>query len=210
MAAIGDFVQVRVFSQFDEQIAINRYYYKVTAVAIPGASAQDIADGWSRFMANLYPPMLPNVAFYLGVQVQTMAPTPGLAATSNSLASVGAVAVDPLPRQVAAIITWRDGNPTRQGRGRTYWPFPTTNDVQADGHPDPAYLGSLDAIAFSLMTPTIATATPTNIYTAALHLRHPGRVPEYTQVTAKNVSTLWGTQRRRGDQGQPNRPPTGL
>lgn len=204
---VGDVLQVTFVMQAgSQQVGLNvRHYNIVTsvggAVVMPGW-----ADEFFNQFGALYLALLSTQAVFHGVHVSRIHPMPpGMPSQSSQLPASGLVAGDLLPRQVAGLISLRTDLAGRAFRGRSYIPFPSEADNEADSSPTVQYLTRLGQLATEYLQPVqvtdgVATETAVPIIwhraTRTFHF-----------ITSAMVNDAWATQRRRGSFGRPNMVP---
>jgi hypothetical protein len=148
------------------------------------------------------------------VQVRDLSSVP-LWAPAGSIAGngVGTAGAVHLPKQTCGLISYVDGLSGRAHRGRMYVPFPSSADNVADGVPTVGYVVNLGALLTALLVPIIVVGAGgnTTIQPGLYHRAKVGPPPVPQSITILSgpptPSTLWATQRRRGDYGRPNRAP---
>jgi hypothetical protein len=203
---LGDIIRVRIGSFTPTQAAINTVHYRVTAVTGGGAELSSIANQIDTTMAPLYRAYMSVGATYRGLSAQTIFPLP----KTRSWVSVGhqgggSVAGDPLPGQVAGIVSVSSVLAGRQERGRLYLPFPSETDNEVPGLPSDACVGRANAIAVALFATVVSgSGADTATLTPCIFHRASNSSSPISVVGAKK---LWATQRRRGSYGRQNLPP---
>jgi len=205
---VGDYLQVRVHCQANDQLSLNVLHYQVTAVAGGGLSLNSIAGQLSAAFATAYKAWLPATATYDFTSVQNISPPISNPWTSNSGAGVGASTGGLLPRQSSGLIRHITSMGGRSNRGRSYIGFIAGVNVDTSGELTGGGTALLTAIGNAIgpvLTPTVGAAS----VTLQLVVRHPDLVgpptaPVGTPVNVVTASGLIATQRRRGDYGQQN------
>lgn len=206
---VGDIVQVRFYTSFGDQTAINVRQYRVTAKSGSGATEAQVATQLGAVFGPLYVACINGGATFRGCDVQVIHPTLGVPSISSTGASAGATAGDPLPKQISALITVSTGQGGRKNRGRIYVPFWTevdngsTGQLNAGAH---TTLASL-ATAFEAARPGMGGGGNTNDLIPVIWHRS---TKTTTDVTLCVAQYNWATQRRRGAYGRPNPVPAGL
>lgn len=120
--------------------------------------------------------------------------------TKFSLSGVaGAVAGDPLPKQVAGLISFYSEVAGRRGRGRMFLPFPAESQNDATSAPTAGYVADVDVIAtyFSQSHTLTVGANTVDVYFG--NWIGGDNVNIYT---THRTHDLWASQRRRGSFGQ--------
>lgn len=199
--ALGNIIQTRVFCQQFGQVSINVQHWRVSAIA--GSPALDLVpERWSALMAPRYKPMMSVTAAFSGVGASRL--SPGLRSIEyyeTDDAGPGTASGDPMPAQVAGMISVRTDNAGRRNRGRNYIPFPSTVFASNDESPDAGYMAFLLDVSDQSLTMAISDGGDTATLTRIIY---PGPGLGNWDVTASTPRDKWATQRRRGDYGQLN------
>lgn len=200
---VGDVLRV-VPSMFKTaQLGLNVLHYRISAVTPPESSHQQIANELETAFAPLYKAVISSQASWLGLTVQRENPLPRTVLVgSTGLSGAGNLAGDPLPTQVAGILTFRTGFAGRAFRGRAYLPFPTESVNDSQNQPTTGYIIAAQALGAALIQPRtfINGAGQTTIVFVVFHRGN----RTSTDVTTGIARGRWATQRRRGDFGTPN------
>jgi hypothetical protein len=161
-------------------------------------------------LATVYTPALANSALFWGCTLQRF--LNGIA-TSDQVADNVAVeppgtgGPTPLPGQVSGMLTKRTGFPGRSGRGRIYIPFPSDAFVEPTNNvPTAAYVGKLQQIANFYAADFSFVAGGTSYTFQPVLFRK--KTKTVTPLTAVQTRPRWATQRRRGNYGRVNVPPS--
>lgn len=124
----------------------------------------------------------------------------------NSVSHVGALSDNPIPNQVAAVVTWRTNTRGRSFRGRTYLGG-FTEAHSAGSAPDGTLWSAIADWASDLNT-GLTTATHPLMVVSRYHQVVPGVPPTVPRVTniatsveGLSVDLAWKTQRRRAVKG---------
>jgi len=205
---VSEVLRITYVTQMDNQAGLNNQYYQVTTVTGLGCTLDQIAVAAGNTVGGLYAPLLTSVAEYRGVIVHAFQaipqPAPGLAPDPTP----GASGDDPLPGQVAGIITFTTEFAGPGGRGRIYVPFPDETDNDVDHRPTATWITAATNLATFLATPFSTTdGGNQTICTPGIWHRPPLAEPSFREITGWIVRSRWGTQRRRGDYGRTNLPP---
>lgn len=203
-AAVNDIYRVTVGCQWGVQAGVNVTHWFVSAIGGASVNDSDIAAHFDATFAVLYKPLIHNNSRYEGVKVQKIRPLPvSLAAISTANAGVGTGGAAALPPQVAGLISLRTAFSGRAFRGRIYLPFPGEGDnIDATGRPEVLYVNTATTLGTALVTPQVVTAgANTATLRCGIYRRSNFTI---NTVQAAIVRSLWATQRRRGDFGQPN------
>lgn len=206
--AIDDIVEVKLYTVFDEQIAINVLHYLVSITAgVP--TVEQAAASVIPFLGSNLLPLISIQSVFKGGSVQRIkALPPSLPAWSVLGAGDGTATGDSLPRQTAGIITKRTAIPGRANRGRVYVPFPVEDQSGSGPLPTTTYVSLLDTWAADLLT-IVAFGSGANQGNLYPSLYHRGSVSS-TVLTSMLSRRKWATQRRRGSYGRPNTLPPEL
>lgn len=203
--AVGSIYEITVGCYAFGQAGINKRMIVCNTVGagIPPTEG-DLADDLDDLFAPLYKAVMHGSATYYGVKVQKVYPAPVTIATVNSdNTGIGTAGADPMPGQVAGVITYTTDFIGRNSRGRNYIPFPAEADnsnllnIPTDG-----YVARLVAIAAVFTDELEIGASPDNAtLTWCLANTETGGT---TELTGSRANQKWGTQRRRGDYGSKN------
>jgi hypothetical protein len=199
----NDIWELRVWSLLGEQVGVNTFHWRASAVAAAPTDAQS-ASHFDALIDTEYKAILNNVAAYRGVTFQRVFPLPRTrAAIATTGAGVGTGGASPLPKQVAGVITWLTPFAGPAFRGRSYLPFPSEEHNTSNGVPQAAYTTACNTLATLLITPQTV-------------LGGPGQTVTWTRVLANLLDNIyievdgflsrprWATQKKRGDYGQRN------
>jgi len=187
-----------------QQTALNDLYYNATSISGGGATDVDFAAAVSTAFAAGYKALIEPLCGFAGVRVSRVAPTITPSFLDATDAGAGTNASTMLPTQVTAVLTKGTPFAGRKYRGRIYFPFPTAADVGAGGVVSGGYIAVLAVLCAQFLSNiTAGSAGNTAVMTPVLWHRS---TRSTTQLTNFSVSSLWGTQRRRGNYGRPNGP----
>lgn len=149
-------VEVKAYCQSDQQQAINVFHFKVNSVAGGTFSDELLAAQLSADFALIYKAWLPSVCRYNGVRVQILdQPIRPIYQVSRSGAGIGAKVSAPLPSLTCLLVTkfTQLGGP--RGRGRTFIPFWSEADNDAQGIPEAAGVALADSLAAYVFNPVV-------------------------------------------------------
>jgi len=211
--AVGQILQLEVFTKSGPQLGINVVHHEVTAVSgTPLPTDLELATYWVTVafgtgLAAKYSAILHAGASFEGVGVTILQPfrqIPQYWPTSVT----GTGGADPLPLQCSGLIRKKGALPGRHGRGRVYLPFPplqlSAQDGQGYPSPTAGYITAANFIGTALLTPVTGGTVGTGsvdlnpiIYNRAL----PGAS---IVVDGYLTQPVWATQRRRSESGRPN------
>jgi len=207
--AVNGYLQAVVYCQLGDQLGLNVLNYKLTSCTEDPASEQLLCDALSALLKPKYADVLVSSASYIGVALRKMeAGGPG-AYYYRRNATVGNFDPDPLPRQVAGIISWRTGTSGRRGRGRSYIPFPAEENNTASYVPSAGYLTAVQALRTTILNTGAMAYGDFGAATLALQIKAADSFT-YTPVVFGLTPAKWATCRRRGSYGRPNVLPDGL
>lgn len=203
---IGQILRASTWCFDSEQASVNVMHYQVTALGAQPANDNDFAFALDAAVFGAFKAILNNLATYRGIEAQILWPLPfRLAVSAVSNAGVGTGGAIAAPRQVTPLTTWKTATAGRHGRGRTYWPFPPSNAITADGVIIAAYLTALQTLYNAYLNFSNFTVTGRNA-TVALSIYD--RVAHTALPVASAVTTnKWATQKRRGSFGRSNTVP---
>jgi hypothetical protein len=203
---VDDVLQIKPNCRLTNQLGLNILHYRVATVVGAEPTYQETADAISTTFAPAYKALLTSQASYQGLGVQRVRPGPlSLEAFSTNGFGPGGGGGDPLPSQVAGILTKQTNLAGRKFRGRVYVPFPSEQENTGAGVPNLAYVTNLIILAAIL----VATQTVTGVagtFTLQPVIFHRVGVPAVTLITAVRPNPVWATQRRRGAYGSLNFP----
>jgi len=199
----GDLLIVRIAMFHTDQAGLNIRHYRVSNSQGAGVTDQEVVDALDLLYEFDYKASLSSAATYRGVSVQKFLPAPPLQAVFSTVsAGIGGLVGDPLPKQVAGLVTLRTQFAGRKFRGRMYIPFPSESVNEVDTQPSAAYIASIAAIGTNMIAQqSIGLAPDTADVTPVLFHRLGGTTDD---LTSRVASPLWATQRRRGDFGRKN------
>lgn len=201
--AVDQVHMLTIWTQSGDQGGLMTRHYRVSSITGVGATEQEVVDAMSSFWDAFIKPMLTNTATYDGCTLQKVKPLPkGNRYVSFNDAGAGTAGTDPLPRQVSGVISLRTALAGREFRGRVYMPFPDESDSDAD-NPSVGYQVALAALAAELdNNRVIIGAGGSTTLVPVIYSRKLDQVNDIVQAIARST---WGTQRRRGSFGQPNK-----
>jgi hypothetical protein len=201
--AVGDVLEAAIVCSQGNQLGIMVRHYRVGAIFGTSATDQDFASDLATRVSPEVRALLSSSASFLGVRVTKLFPLPrSLSVTSSNGAGLGLVTGEPLPKQVAGVITLRTNFAGRGFRGRAYVPFAGEDSNGPTSQPVPAYIANLALLAIELLA-SVGTGIGAN--TATLDpVLWKRKTASTVPLTSSRSNTRWGTQRRRGDYGQPN------
>jgi hypothetical protein len=198
---VGDTFRVRRVVREQDQTAFNIGYWQIAAISAATPSDAAIAAGFDALFSPLYQALLPAVATYRGTGVQYIGPgAERVEAVSTSGLTVGSNESEPLPTQVAGLISLRTNLAGRANRGRVYIPFPYEDASDGPSQPNATYLLALDSMATAIVTPLVVGtgATACTLKPVIYH-----RASEtLTDIVGYLVRSFWATIRKRSEAGK--------
>jgi hypothetical protein len=171
-------------------------------------TALEVAKRFDVVLSATLIALLNNTAAYWGVGAQRIRPLPiGVEALWQGSAGPGTAGASPMPKQIAGIFSKITAFGGRAMRGRVYVPFPTDLDNSSPSDaPTVGYMTRLGAFAANVVATTAVTGGAGNAsMVPVIYHRVSGNVDIIIGATARQK---WATQRRRGDYGRPNDPPS--
>lgn len=195
--------EIRIVSSTSTQVAVNTVRLRCNVHSGTGATDQQLANAFDASINAEYKAVISGQAAYRGISAQRIFPTPRTAAAiAIGSAGVGGVSGDLLPSQVSGIISLKTEFAGPKYRGRIYIPFPGEPSNSLAARPESAYVGALQTLADAIFTPfSIGSGGNTSDLVPVIFHRVSNTTTEVAQAIA---STLWATQRRRGDFGRLN------
>jgi len=207
--AIGDVWECRLISQFLEQVSETVLHYRVISnVGGGGVSANNVAGLVGTELGVAYKACMTSDATFLGTVATKIHPIRSQPVFNNTFAGVGTFGDDAGARQVSGVIRKIGDIGGRHGRGRSFIPFPTSDAMRVtDGKPSDDYMTALGALAL-LYDNTINVVTGGTTEDLAMIIYRRAAVTSSALLIEATAIRRWGTQRRRGDYGIPNVPPS--
>jgi len=200
---IGDVIQLRVGCYQTPQAGLNILHYKVVAITPPAPTLAEFVTTVDTSVHPLYKELLNSQSEYIGVGARILLPTPSAETSTTLNRGVGLRLGDPMPSQVAGIITKLTDLPGRANRGRMYVPFPSEESGDLDGTPVAQYVTDLTTLAASLLAPWVVTGGgggDADLDPVVFH----ELTGLTTPITGNKPRDKWATQRRRGAYGATN------
>lgn len=190
--------------RFGEQLGLNVRHYRSVAVVGAGVPPSAVATAIFASLGPLYVNILTASASFESVSVAKILPLPrGMSQQTTDTPLVGLQVGDPLPKQVAGLISLRTLFSGRRFRGRMYIPFPPEilNELP-DARPSASYLTVLGTIASFVIAP-LPISVGADSETFLPVVLHRDDLTD-TFIFDAMVRPVWATQRRRGDFGRTN------
>jgi hypothetical protein len=201
---LGQYVQLRVYSRANDQVAENILNYQVVAVGGAGLTLQDMANRLGTVMPTAFKQLLSNQATYLGLSMQQLSGVVERMAVSKTGAGVGTGGATLLPTQVCGLISLYDGLAGRKHRGRIYLPFPSGSANDVGAIPTAGYVTDAVSWLATVLTPN-HTIGPDSCTLELVIYHRP--TANGDAVAVDTVDIKWATQRRRSVFGRPNLDP---
>lgn len=200
---IGSIIEIKLYSQFRTQVAINVSHWRVKNTAGLGATLAAIAAGMSTVFADDLRQCLNQESTYRGASAQVVGLAPSMIVYSNEGSGVGTGGLEPEASQAAGLFKLVTGLPGRTNRGRKYIPFMSEADVTTDGLLSAGYTADLTTLA-TLFTNQhlIVSGADTTTLEPVIYHRSNGTG---TLVIGHVVRNYPATQRRRS-LGKPDGP----
>jgi len=196
MPAVGDIVEAAYVCYGLGQNAINVVHWRIQSQTGTGATMQEIANKLSTDWGALIKPLITASLTYRGAKVRIVSPVPTSVTLTTSGNGNGTVAGDPLPAQVAFVLSLRASGAPPRSRGRLYLPATGESSNDATTTPTAGYVTNVNALAADLLAnKTVVGAGGNSVLMPCLFHRAPPQA--FYQFTAAINRTSWGTQRRR-------------
>lgn len=205
----GAVYELSIITRLDSQLGVNVHHYQVRrGIGTPGPlpAQGTAARTLAKKLTPLYQALMTARADVYGVRMRNVDTTLGASEVIIKITDApGASEGEPLPMQVAGLITRRSERSGPKGRSRTFVPFPPSSRNQfrlGEPRPSIAYLDRLDSLAQTLTGGTPLEEVPT-VWSATFGLwsRRDLVFSTYVTVSARPV---WATQRKRGNLGKTN------
>jgi hypothetical protein len=202
--AVADVWEVASACTQDGQTAFTVTHHLVQSL-IAQVTDEELATFFATAAGPLFKAYLPTTATWYGAKVRRVTPLPpSFPASSRAATGIGSVASDPLPKQVALVVTKQTGLGGRRYRGRMYLPFWHEGYNSAGNRPEAAAITAGDNIAtlFLTLQTVVGAGGSANLLPVLYHRA----TRTYDIITSHRTNGIWGTQRRRGDYGRLNSP----
>lgn len=207
----GDIAAISVFTQFDEQVGINRHHFHVGVIAGTPTDV-DVVEALEPILRGHYALLMSAAADFSGLGIVVWRNQ--VIQTNNfykvSPATPGNVAGDPLPGQVSGLIKKVSDLPGKKAYGRSYVPFPSEADNFSTGKPTADYVVRLQTLADYLEAPGNFTSGGKTWGLSGRHkwkVSSPPALYSFAVVTQMIARASWATMRSRGDYGAANELP---
>ncbi len=196
IAAAGDLLEIRVFTQLFVQAGINVRHLRVLSVVGGSRDLQQIADHMSTVSDIVYKPLLVITATFNGVGIRRVTPGKTLEFFSTVDAGPGLATGDALPGQTAGLLKLGTDFPGPSGRGRAYAPFPAESDNAPNGQPTAGYVTKM-GLYLSLWTTdtTITDGAGNDAIVRNVLVKRPAFT--HRDITSGLIRDTWASQRRR-------------
>lgn len=200
----GDIWQVIFHNGLVDQVGLNVRHYRTNSETGTGATQVEIATALSPLFAPLYKALMTNTASFLGVTAQKIRPVPvQMRGSFGGDGGAGTAGVDPIPRQVAGLISHKTEFAGPGFRGRSYVPFPDENDNTLQGLPTAGYITRLAALATEMSDQQVIVGAAGTTTIDPVVFRRVQNTFSFI-VDPSVASGRWATQRRRGSFGRLN------
>lgn len=203
--ALGQRLRITVGFYANGQLGEMTEDYQVTSYTTP-PPIQLVGDDFLTAVQANCPAVMPTAVTISGVIVEAydssnVKVSQSFVAPDN--VTVGTLATNLLPTQVAAVFTKVTGYAGRSMRGRLYWPFLGASQVTAVGELTGAAATAIStAVNDTFTSPALAGGG--NVVSLTSMLFHRKTPLAMTEINFHNVTGKLGTQRRRGDYGRAN------
>jgi hypothetical protein len=193
----GDIIEARIVCVLLEQRSFNVLHVRRVTTVGGDVSLQAVANTIDLNLANAVKALLVDDATYEGIDVAKIRPLPRtIRAAAGAGAGAGGVVGEPLPRQVAGLISYFSDLAGRSQRGRTYVPFPGEPDNVTGTGPTNSYLTRLGTLGSLLITDFgVTEGGASNTFRWVIFHRPAGN---FTDIIGRRIRSGWATQRRRG------------
>jgi len=202
--AVGDVLKVTFFCRQNDQVSQNVRHFAVTAVGV-GTSPTDL-EAVTAVVGRVKPeylPLLASNAEFRGASLQRIIPTKNDSVAFSS-PDAGTAIGDPLPLEMAGLISFKTGIAGRRNRGRMYVPFPAEGDNNNIGHPSAAYVALLVILAAHFGSPmTFVPGGGAASYTLQA-MCYPTDNVVGRFITSTLATNRWASMRTRGDYSAAN------
>lgn len=137
--AVGDRIRVTFASRMFNQNGLNVQWYQVIEKGAGLFSDLDFVQKINFDAAAGYQVLLNENAKYYGTRVQVLTDPLGVPQVEYATPTAGGRTGDPLPSQIACLVSQKTNMAGRHYRGRKYIPFASEQDVDAAGKFTAAY-----------------------------------------------------------------------
>lgn len=193
----------RIYTKFNDQVAINVLNYVIGSTLADQVTDLEAAADIAVHLATEFKACISSAATFQGVGLQRRSPAPpGQEALSAVGAGVGGVTGDPLPRQVAGLLSFKTQYAGPRYRGRMYIPFPGESDNDTDTTPTASAITRFDALLDKVIANVNLTGAVGNAL--AIPVIRSRKFGTYEQILGGVVRDNWATQQRRGAFGPKN------
>ncbi len=209
----GDILAARIWSQLDEQGAVNTLNYVCISNTGAGATDSDLAASIDTGVSTFYRGLYPATVEYRGVQVYCLQRlgllTAAAPVSSLAGAGVGTASGVPMPRNTCAILSYNAGLRGPAYRGRIFLPFLSTVWQSSNGRPTTAFAVFANSWLTTILA-TLVTGTSPNTSTLVWSLlkKNPAAVPtDRGRIVFAESANKFGQLHKRGDYGRANASP---
>ena len=206
--AVGDVVEARTVWWMDNQLGVNTFHWQVSAVV--NATIEGVLSAFEGATGLAVGSLASANAEYRGMQFRRVQPNPtAMFVSKEAMPANGGLPGTDLPTQVSTIVKKRTAHAGPTGRGRNYFPFPTTHLLGTEGNVDLAVAGPIfdGTIKPALFEPMVVIDFQTNdgvVFEPGVWSR---RTTAFHPITQTELNEYFATQRKRGDFGKQNPKP---
>lgn len=202
--AVGDILQLRAWTTLGEQAAVNTFHYLVTAATGAATTDLDAATVFSSLVNSSYKTLTSADTRFNGVQCNIISRTPLPIGQADVIdAGPGTDSNPAMGRQLCGLISWRTLFAGPAFRGRTYFPFPVTDEDAAGGKPTNGYIIGLTSFAGAVRGMVSILGALGGTASVQLVIYHRA-TKTTTPIVASHVDAAFATMKKRGSFGRPN------
>lgn len=198
--AVGDLIEMRVFTSLGSQVAVNIRHYKTVTEVNGGVTLGQFAADIEPSLAAQYKAAMSTSARFEGIDMARIRPLPRTRPVAVITdAGAGSVVGDPLPGQVSGVCSLLSALAGSANRGRIYVPFPSEADNDSSHKPTTSYIDRLATICNTVAVPrTVVVGVTSSTFQPIIHKRGTANAVD---IIDHRTRQFWGTQRRRGSFG---------
>jgi hypothetical protein len=204
----GSHIQLEIWTRYGDQASVMRRAYRMSSPLGTGRTFGQVLTHFAALVPVVVKPLLHQSAFYAGLGIRGVKGftlSNAAPAYDDANSGIGTGGLNPLPSQVAGLVTLVTNSAGRHGRGRVYVPFPAQSDVSGLEVPTAAYVAKLDSLGgFLDDVQTVAAGGNSVTLTPCIVNRD---LISTIDIVNFRSRTKWATQRRRGDYGPGNATP---
>lgn len=200
---VGDLFEIVTVSRFQDQTGLNVSHWRIESISGSTPTDTVIAAAMNSHLEDEHVNLMSEEASYRGLTLQYLGPgDPREKVIHANGGEPGTIEGEPLPSQVAGLITLRTGLAGRANRGRKYFPFAGETANLTGGVPSAAYLLSLGDAVTAYSADVLAGTPPVSALLHCYILRKSDL--HAVRVTTGTVRPNWATQRRRSRVNRPD------